>query len=47
MILIKIDLAISNTDTIFFDFDIAYVFHLAHAWAAVFVHEKVLNITQF
>jgi hypothetical protein len=32
MIFIDIDFAISKTDTIFFNFNIAYVFHLAHAW---------------
>jgi hypothetical protein len=44
MIFIDIDFAISKTDTIFFNFDIAYVFHLAHACCVVLKeHDSLTN----
>jgi hypothetical protein len=44
MIFIDIDVAISKTDTIFFNFNIAYVFHLTHACCVVLKeHDSLTN----
>ncbi len=47
MIFIDNDFAISKTDTIFFDFDIAYVFHLAHAWLLLFCSISGIKVSNF